>query len=90
MPTVRRRLLVSGRVQGVWFRQSCAGEATALGLSGWVRNLPDGRVEAVFEGAEDAVSRMARWCHSGPRLAEVTRVEVFEEEPAGEPGFRVR
>jgi acylphosphatase len=80
--------LVSGRVQGVWFRDSCAREASALGVGGSVRNLPDGRVEAVFEGELKTVERMIAWCHHGPPRAVVTRVDVSEEQPRGEISFR--
>lgn len=82
-PTVRRRVLVSGRVQGVFFRDSCRRRALAAHLAGTVRNLPDGRVEAVFEGPPDAVDGLITWCRRGPRLAEVTAVEVVEESPQG-------
>jgi acylphosphatase len=82
--------VVSGRVQGVWFRGSCQEQARALGVGGWARNLGDGRVEAVFEGPAGAVERMVDWCRRGPRQAEVTGVETNEETPTGEPGFHVR
>jgi acylphosphatase len=84
---VRRRVLVSGLVQGVFFRQSCRRLAREEGLAGWVRNLPDGRVEACFEGRPDAVSRLVAWCGHGPPQARVTAVEVFDEVPSGELGF---
>jgi acylphosphatase len=83
-------VLVSGRVQGVFFRDSCSRRARELGVCGWVRNLPDGRVEAVFEGEAQAVEQMVRWCHVGPRLARVEQVEVEEQDPQGERGFLVR
>jgi acylphosphatase len=86
---VRRRVLVDGRVQGVWFRETCRQEADALGVSGSVRNRNDGRVEAVFEGEADAVLAMVTWCRTGPPRAVVTGVEVTDEEPTGETGFRV-
>lgn len=86
----RTRVVVAGRVQGVFFRASCAERARALGLAGWVRNDPDGRVEAVFEGPEEAVETMIRWCHEGPPHARVDAVEIVEETPEGEAGFRVR
>lgn len=88
--TVRRRVLVSGRVQGVFFRDACARVATAAGVIGWVRNLPDGRVEGAFQGAAPAVERMVGWCRAGPPRAQVDEVEVFEEEPDGEVGFFLR
>ena len=86
----RVRVFVSGRVQGVWFRGACQEQARALGVTGWVRNAYDGRVEAVFEGPDAAVDRMVAWCHEGPRHAQVTRVEAQVEAPTGESGFHVR
>ncbi|HEX4863770.1 MAG TPA: acylphosphatase [Acidimicrobiales bacterium] len=80
---------MSGRVQGVWFRQSCADLAKQLGVSGWVRNQPDGRVEAVFEGDTSVVEEMVAWCRAGPRRAVVTGVEVVAENPEGCNGFQV-
>ncbi|MFJ1756451.1 acylphosphatase [Kitasatospora sp. NPDC088134] len=80
---VRRRVLVSGTVQGVFFRDSCRREAADAGVAGWVRNLPDGRVEAVFEGDPAAVDRMLAWVRHGPSRAVVTGVEVTEEPPEG-------
>jgi len=87
---VRRRVLVSGRVQGVWFRESCREQATLTGIAGWARNLSDGRVEVVLEGPEGAVDRVIAWCHEGPRRARVDGVEAVVESPVGERGFRVR
>jgi acylphosphatase len=86
------RVLVSGRVQGVFFREGTRRRATELGLAGWVRNLPDGRVEARFEGAPDAVEEMLRWCEHGPTDARVENVSVERGQVAGEPrrGFEVR
>ena len=84
------RVLVTGRVQGVFFRGTCAAEARRLGIGGWVRNLPDARVEAAFEGDEAAVERMVAWCRHGPDLAAVDAVEVRAEEPVGDLDFRVR
>lgn len=89
-PTVRVRVFVDGRVQGVGFRQSAAREATRLGLQGWIRNLPDGRVEAAYEGTRDAVEEMVAWSRRGPVWAGVTDVNVHDEEPKGERGFGVR
>ena len=86
---VRRRVVVEGRVQGVGYRASCAAQARAFGVAGTVRNLPDGRVEAVFEGDPDAVAALVTWCERGPSYAHVTRVQVFEEPPLGETGFRI-
>jgi acylphosphatase len=77
-------------VQGVFFRDSCQRIAASAGVSGWVRNRSDGRVEAAFEGESDAVERLVAWCRQGPSRAQVSEVEVFEEEPVGESGFRVR
>ena len=87
---MRRRVVVHGRVQGVFFRDSARREATRLGVSGWIRNCPDGTVESVFEGPSEAVARLVEWCESGPRGAAVERVEVFEEESEGLAGFEVR
>ena len=89
-PTVRRRVLVDGHVQAVGFRASCARRAVQAGLSGWVRNLGDGRVEAVFEGRPDAVDGLIAWCHEGPALARVTGVEVVEQPPLGDTRFGIR
>ncbi len=72
----RLHVFITGRVQGVGFRYSTARQATALGLVGWVRNLPDGRVEAEFEGAKSALEEMLAWCRDGPALAHVTDVEL--------------
>ena len=80
----RVHVYISGRVQGVWFRAYTKEEAERLGVKGWVRNLPDGRVEAVFEGKEDKVEEMVRWCHAGSPQAKVTQVEVIEEPFRGE------
>lgn len=78
-----------GRVQGVFFRDTTSRRAEAAGVSGWVRNTPEGEVEAVFEGEPAAVDSMVDFCRRGPSRAEVTDVEVFEEEPEGLTGFRV-
>lgn len=86
----RVRVLVSGRVQGVFYRATCAERARQLGVGGWVRNLPDGRVEAVFEGPDDRVDAIVEWCRQGPPFARVEHMEVHAEEPRDEPGFRVR
>ncbi|MBN1420347.1 MAG: acylphosphatase [Planctomycetes bacterium] len=86
----RAHVVIEGRVQGVCFRFETREEAECLGLAGWVRNLPDGTVEAVLEGPRDAVERMVTWCRQGPPLARVTRVDVAWEAPRGEgPGFHV-
>ncbi|HEV2360114.1 MAG TPA: acylphosphatase [Acidimicrobiales bacterium] len=84
---VRRRVVVTGRVQGVWFRASCRNEARVLGLAGFVRNLPDGSVEAVFEGPPVAVETAVEWCRRGPPRAQVAGIEVSEEPPVGDEGF---
>ena len=86
---VRKRVTVHGRVQGVFFRDTTRRMARSRAVSGWVRNSPDGSVEAVFEGPEDAVEEMVRFAHEGPRGATVERVEVTDEEPEGLSGFAV-
>ena len=88
--TIRARVVVSGRVQGVWFRDSTRREALARELAGWVRNRMDGTVEAVFEGPEPAVAEVVAWCRIGPPRADVTGVAVTEEPPEGLQGFRIR
>jgi acylphosphatase len=85
----RIRVVASGRVQGVFYRATCARLARGLGLTGYVRNLPDGRVEAAFEGSDAAVDEMVRWSGVGPDLANVDRLDVVVEDPSGETGFRV-
>ena len=87
---VRAHVRVSGSVQGVAFRYEAQRKATELGVAGWVENLPDGRVEAVFEGDPDRVREMVAWCGSGPPSAEVTGVSVEDETPEGLSGFEVR
>ena len=87
---VRRRLIVSGRVQGVWYRESCRRQAQALGVTGWVRNNPDGTVEAGLEGDAEAVGALIAWMRVGPPRARVTDVVVVEEPPTGEQAFVVR
>lgn len=82
MDRVRRRVVVSGLVQGVFFRQTCVQEARAHEVAGWVRNLPDGRVEALFEGPDAAVKVMVDWCRGGPPAARVMAVEEFDEIPS--------
>jgi acylphosphatase len=88
-PTVRRRVVVSGRVQGVWFRDSCERIAAEHGVAGWVRNLPDLRVEAMLEGPARAVEAVVAWCHEGPPRAHVTSVDVRDEPLEGATDFRV-
>lgn len=91
MASVRAHVTISGMVQGVFFRASTHEAAKKFGLSGWVRNLPDGRVEAVFEGEEEKVREMVDWCGRGPPSAEVSGVEVDYGPASGEfSGFVVR
>ena len=87
---IRYRVLISGRVQGVFFRASCRRVAEEHGVSGWVRNLPDGRVEAVFEGSDGEVGRLVEWSRHGPRSAVVQDVRVEAELPEGISGFQIR
>jgi acylphosphatase len=89
MSRVRVRVFVSGRVQGVWFRDSTWREADRLQVCGWVRNLPDGRVEAVYEGPRTAIEQMLSWTDHGPERAHVSNVEIHDETPRGEEGFRI-
>ena len=86
---VRRRVVVHGTVQGVFFRDTTRRMARSRGLAGWVRNTPERTVEAAFEGDPEAVDSMVRFCHEGPRGASVSRVEVIEEEPEGLTGFAI-
>ncbi|NLU69580.1 acylphosphatase [Streptomyces sp. HNM0574] len=85
-----KRVLVTGEVQGVFFRDTCRQTAALHGVSGWVRNLPDSRVEALFEGPPEAVANMVEWAHDGPPAALVEDVQVLDEEPHGHSGFEVR
>ncbi|MBG0567600.1 acylphosphatase [Actinoplanes aureus] len=78
---IRKRVLVTGVVQGVFFRDTCRRVAGQQGVTGWVRNLPDGRVEAVFQGAPESVERLVTWCRTGPPDAQVTAVDVHDEPP---------
>ncbi len=87
---IRNRLLISGRVQGVFFRDTCRMVAQRHGVSGWVRNLPDGTVEAVFEGPADDVRQLVEWSRQGPSTAMVEGVRVHAEPPEGISGFQVR
>jgi acylphosphatase len=88
---IRLRLQISGRVQGVWYRGATETEARRLGVDGWVRNLPDGSVEALIEGEPSAVRALADWCREGPPGAHVRDV-AESSEPAGDDlaGFRIR
>lgn len=87
---VCKRVTVSGEVQGVFFRDSCRAVATANGVHGWVRNRPEGTVEALFEGEPDAVDRLLEWAQDGPPAAHVRDVQVVDEQPQGLSGFEVR
>ncbi len=87
---IRYRVLISGRVQGVFFRDTCRRVAQQHGVNGWVQNRPDGKVEAVFEGADEDVRRLVEWSRQGPRSAVVEDVRVQPEPPEGISGFQVR
>lgn len=87
---IRRRVLVQGHVQGVFFRETARRRALSAGLAGWIRNNADGTVEAVFEGEPDAVERLVSFCREGPRGARVEWVDVSAEEPEGLAGFAAR
>jgi acylphosphatase len=86
----RVRVQIRGRVQGVFFREETRRRAESLGVAGWIRNLPDGSVEAVFEGETERAESMVEWCRRGPRGAMVESVEGAHELPTGERGFEVR
>ena len=86
----RAHVVVRGHVQGVFFRGDTKQRARSLGVDGWVRNNPDGSLEAVFEGPAGRVESLVEWCRRGPRGAVVDRVETAWEEPRGERGFDVR
>lgn len=87
---VRQRVVVHGRVQGVFFRDTCCQQAATHDVAGWVRNNSDGTVEAVFEGDSAAVEAMTAWCRDGPPYALVDHLDVAQEQPAGARGFEVR
>ena len=90
MAEAAARILIEGLVQGVWYRASARDEGHRLGLSGWARNLPDGRVEAYAEGPRDRIEDFIAWCRQGPALARVTKMDIDWVEPAGEVrGFKV-
>ena len=89
-PVVARRVIVSGHVQGVFFRDRTRREAHRLGVAGWVRNCPDGTVEACFEGPPNAVAELIRWSREGPRHATVYEVRVEDAEPEGLARFEIR
>jgi acylphosphatase len=84
MVNVRVHVFISGRVQGVFFRQSTQRQAQNLGVKGWVRNMPDGRVEVVFEGEASAVQKLVDYCRQGPPVSKVDDLEVRKEDYAGE------
>jgi acylphosphatase len=86
---IRRRVRVSGLVQGVYFRETIRRRAASTGVAGWVRNRADGTVEAVFEGEAEAVERLVAFCERGPRGASVERVDVAAEDPEGIVGFEI-
>lgn len=81
---LRAHVIIHGLVQGVWFRASTRDEADRLGVAGWVKNLPDGSVEAVFEGGKKKVDEIVGWCHRGPSGAKVDNVEIVWEPYSGE------
>ena len=87
---VRRRVVVHGNVQGVFFRDTARREAEARGVAGWITNRPDGAVEAVFEGNPDAVAALVEFCRRGPRGADVDSIDDTGEEPEGLSGFQIR
>jgi acylphosphatase len=87
---IRRRVIVHGQVQGVFFRETARRRAQTAGVTGWVANRPDGTVEGVFEGDRDAVERLVDFCREGPRGAHVDWMDVVAEEPEGVTGFEIR
>jgi acylphosphatase len=87
---IRRRVIVSGDVQGVYYRDTCRRIAIEQGVAGWVRNLPDGSVEAAFEGSPDAVALAVEWARHGPPTALVDAVDAYDEEPENLTGFEIR
>jgi acylphosphatase len=87
---VRKHVVVHGRVQGVFFRDTTRRMAESRAVAGWVRNTPEGQVEAVFEGGDEAVEAMVAFVHEGPRGATVEHVEVADEQPQGSTGFEIR
>jgi acylphosphatase len=86
----RAHVIVSGRVQGVGYRYQTRSRAASLGVSGWVKNRPDGNVEAAFEGERERVEFLLRWCSEGPSAAYVDEIEIEWQEPTGEQGFTIR
>jgi acylphosphatase len=89
MAVIRKRVVVHGRVQGVFFRDTTRRMAQSRGVAGWVRNCPDGTVEAAFEGEPDAVEAMVAFAREGPRGASVTEVDVVDEPPEGAEAFAI-
>jgi len=90
MDTIRAHLIIEGRVQGVWFRDSTRNEATRLNLTGWVKNRFDGSVELVAEGSQEEVKKLIEWCHHGPPGARVTMVHEIKEDYTGNfDSFRI-
>ena len=89
MSSIRKRVVVRGRVQGVFFRDTARRMANSRGVAGWVRNRDDGAVEAVFEGESGAVEELVRFAREGPRAAEIEQVEIADEAPEGLSGFSV-
>jgi acylphosphatase len=87
---MRKRVIVSGLVQGVFFRDTCRRMAQEHGVAGWVRNRPDGTVEAIFEGADDRVARLVEWAKHGPSRAIVSHITVDDQAPEGLSGFAIR
>ena len=90
MSIVRKRVLITGDVQGVFFRDTCRRVAIDAGVNGEATNLSDGRVEVILEGDEDTVDRVIAWCRQGPKHAHVDSVAVSDEEPRGNSGFQIR
>ena len=90
MDTIRAHLIIEGRVQGVWFRDSTRNEATRLNCTGWVKNCFDGSVELVAEGSQEEVEKLIEWCHHGPPAARITRVHEIKEDYTGDfDSFRI-
>ncbi len=90
MKKVRAHIFVEGRVQGIFFRENTRQKAMELGITGWVKNLPDGRVEAVFEGEKENVEKMLAWAKKGPPLAKVENTEIEWQKPQNEfPDFEI-
>lgn len=90
MNTARVRVIIGGLVQGVWFRASCKKMAVDLKLTGWVKNLPDGEVEAVFEGDREKLEEALTWCRKGPSGARVEHCDCIWDRPSGETSFEIR